>query len=676
MKSAWSDEDAEAAIERWAARPGSNEDVALRVYTSRLVGGQPALVLHGGGNTSVKTTLPDDLGRPTEVLCVKGSGWDLGDIEPAGLPAVRLETLAALRSLPGLPDEAMVNAARVRLLDASAPNPSVETLLHAFLPHKFIDHSHADAILAVVDQHEAPRICAEIWGDRLAIVPYIMPGFALAKLAAEVYEAHPNCEGLLLLQHGLFTFGPTARESYERHIRAVTEAEAWLAARKRPAAPSSRVPDVDFTALAPVLRGQLGQGPGDRRFVLHLRASATIRAFVDHPELESRVGRGPVTPDHVIRTKPWPMILRPPAEAAELAAHVHGRLEAFRGRYREYVAGSARARGRTVVALDPDPRIVLVPGLGVIAIGESEKAARVAADVYEHTIDVIDAAEAAGRYQALPEVDLFDMEYWSLEQAKLGARAPLPLAGQVAIVTGAASGIGAATARRLAAAGAHVALFDRDAAGVHAVAQASKGVPFVVDVCDREAVALAVRAVVERFGGIDGIVSNAGTAPQAPIDTCPPELLSESLQVNLLSHQWLASAVMAVLRAQGRGGWLSFNASKAAWNPGAGFGPYAIAKAGLLALMKQYALEGGPHGVRANAVNADRIRTKLLGEDDVRARAAARGLDADAYFRSNLLGREVTAGDVADAFFALATAPSTTGAVLTVDGGNIAASPR
>jgi rhamnose utilization protein RhaD (predicted bifunctional aldolase and dehydrogenase)/NAD(P)-dependent dehydrogenase (short-subunit alcohol dehydrogenase family) len=676
MKSAWSDDEAKAAIERWADRAGSNEDVALRVYTSRLVGQAPALVLHGGGNTSVKTTLPDDLGRPTEVLCVKGSGWDLGDIEPAGLPAVRLETLAALRSLPVLSDEAMVNAARVRLLDAGAPNPSVETLLHAFLPHKFIDHSHADAILAVVDQPDATRICAEIWGDRLAIVPYIMPGFALAKLAAEVYEAHPSCEGLLLLQHGLFTFGGTARESYERHVRAVSEAEAWLKSHRRPSAAPARVPDVDWAALAPVLRGALGQGTPERRYVLHLRTSDAIRAFVDHPELEARSGRGPVTPDHVIRTKPWPMVLRPPASAGELASHVKSRIDAFAGRYREYVAEASRARGRTVVALDPDPRIVLVPGLGLVAIGETEKAAKIAADVYEHTVDVIDAAEAAGRYQALPETDLFDMEYWSLEQAKLGSKAAPPLQGQVVIVTGAASGIGAATARRFTAAGAHVALFDRDEAGVKAVAQACKGAAWVVDMCDRSAVGAAVRTVVERFGGLDGIVSNAGTAPQAAIDTCPPELLHESLEVNLLSHQWLASAAMAVLRAQGRGGWLLFNASKAAWNPGAGFGPYAIAKAGLLALMKQYALEGGSHRVRANAVNADRIRTRLLDEDDVRARAAARGLDADAYFKSNLLGREVTAEDVADAFFALATAPSTTGAVMTVDGGNIAASPR
>jgi NAD(P)-dependent dehydrogenase (short-subunit alcohol dehydrogenase family) len=243
-------------------------------------------------------------------------------------------------------------------------------------------------------------------------------------------------------------------------------------------------------------------------------------------------------------------------------------------------------------------------------------------------------------------------------------------------VPGAGGGRGGARPRRFAAAGAHLALLDRDADGVRAAAEPLGAAWHAVDVTRRDAVAGAVAAVVERFGGLDGVVSNAGTAPQAPIDTCPPEVLEESLGVNLLSHQWLASAAMAVLRAQGRGGYLLFNASKAAFNPGPGFGPYAVAKAGLVALMKQYALEGAAAGVRANAINADRIRTRLLDARDVEARAKARGLDPDAYYRSNLLGREVTADDVADGFLALALAPSTTGTVLTVDGGNIAASPR
>jgi rhamnose utilization protein RhaD (predicted bifunctional aldolase and dehydrogenase)/NAD(P)-dependent dehydrogenase (short-subunit alcohol dehydrogenase family) len=675
MRSAWSDEEAQAAVARWGQGPGRNEDLALRVYTSRLIGREPALVLHGGGNTSVKTMLPDDLGEPTEVLCVKGSGSDLADLEPEGLPAVRLRTLVALRGRDSLSDEAMVNAARVRLLDAAAPNPSVETLLHAFLPHKYIDHSHADAILSLVDQPDAEVRCQEIFGDRLAIVPYVMPGFSLAKLAAEVWERCSACEGLLLLQHGLFTFGASARESYERHVAAVTRAEAVIEQhRAKVQVAVMPRPEVDWAALAPTLRGMLGEGR--RRYVLELRRSARIRAFVDDDSLSELASRGPITPDHVIRTKPWPLLLDPERALGSVEAHLESALRAFRAHYHGYVRTQVEERGVAKVPLDPDPRVVLIAGLGLVGVGADAKAAAIAADLYEHTIGVIRDAEAVGCYHALPEHDLFDMEYWSLEQAKLGKKAARPLEGRVVLVTGAASGIGAATARAFAAQGAALWLVDRDEGPLAELARALRAGYAVVDVRDRSAVEASVRAAVLRYGGLDGVVSNAGTAPQAPIDRCPPGLLEDSLAVNLLAHQWLAAAATAVMRAQDMGGFLLFNASKSAFNPGPGFGPYAIAKAGLVALMKQYAIEGGDAGIRANAINADRVRTSLLDPVEVEARAQARGLTADDYFRSNLLGREVTPEDVAQGFVALALAEATTGMVLTVDGGNIAAAPR
>ncbi len=675
MRSAWSDEDARAAVARWGHGPGRNEDLALRVYTSRLIGREPSLVLHGGGNTSVKTTLPDDLGEPTAVLCVKGSGSDLAELEPEGLPAVRLATLVALRRRASLSDEDMVNAARVRLLDAGAPNPSVETLLHAFLPHAFIDHSHADAILALVDQPDAEVRCQEIFGERLAIVPYVMPGFALAKLAAEVYERAPACEGLLLLQHGLFTFGATAREAYERHVAAVTLAESVIEQHR--AKVSLAViprPDVDWPALAPMLRGMLGQG--QRRYVFDLRQSARIRAFVDDDALSELATRGPITPDHVIRTKPWPLLLDPGRALGSVEAHVDTALQAFRARYHGYVRHQTEQTGIAKVPLDPDPRVILVTGLGLVGVGVDAKAAAIAADLYDHTIKVVRDAEAVGCYHALPERDLFDMEYWSLEQAKLGKQPPRPLAGRVVLVTGAASGIGAATARAFAAQGAALWLVDRDELALRELARALRAGFDVVDLRERQAVEATVQRAVARYGGLDGVVSNAGTAPQAPIDRCPPGVLEDSLVINLLSHQWLAAAATAVMRTQGMGGFLLFNASKSAWNPGPGFGPYAIAKAALVALCKQYAIEGGDAGIRSNAINADRVRTRLLDPVQLEARAQARGLTADEYFRSNLLRREVTADDVAQGFVALALAEATTGTVLTIDGGNIAASPR
>ncbi len=677
MQSRWSDADAQATIERYRDELRVNEDIALRVYTSRLIGGDPALVLHGGGNTSVKTTLIDDTGKEVPVLCVKGSGWDLGSIEPAGLPAVRLESLGALRERDALSDEEMVNAQRTRLIDASSPNPSVETLLHGFLPHKFVDHSHADAILALVDQPDAAAICKEVFGARLGVVPYVMAGFALAKLAAEVYESDPRVEGLLLLQHGLFTFGDSAKQSYERHVAAVDTAERFGAARAKSVQVARRGPaPLSYEFVAPILRGRLGGA--ERQYVLDLRRDPAVDAFLARQDLDSVSQRGTATPDHVIRTKRVPLLLDITEEMDGVAvrSHIDQRLASYRREYVAYVEREASSKGRRVAPLDPDPRIILVPGLGLIAAGASPKAASVAADVYEHTIEVIETAEAIGSYDPLPTSDLFDMEYWSLEQAKLGKASPRPLQGRVVYVSGAARGIGAATAVAFAGAGATVYLTDRDEAPLRELAESIGAAFETVDVTGEDAVRASVDRCVRLFGGLDGIVSNAGVAPQAAIDTVTTEELKRCFEVNFFSHQYLASAAVAVLRAQGNGGFLLFNASKAAFNPGKGFGAYATAKAAVVALMKQYAIECGDIGVRSNAVNADRIRTTLLNQEDVQRRAEARGLDADAYYRSNLLGREVMAEDVARAFVSLALAPATTGCVVTVDGGNIAASPR
>ncbi len=677
MQSRWSDPDAQATIERYRDDPQVNEDIALRVYTSRLIGQDPALVLHGGGNTSVKTTLVDDIGDEVPVLCVKGSGWDLGRIEPAGLPAVRLESLGALRDREVLSDEDMVNAQRTRLIDSNSPNPSVETLLHGFLPHKFIDHSHADAILALVDQPNAEAICREVFGARLGVVPYVMAGFALAKRAAEIYEHDPRVEGLLLLQHGLFTFGDTAKESYERHVDAVDAAERFARAKLEAVhvVRGGSAP-LHYETVAPILRGKLGAA--ERRYMLELRHGPSIDAFLARGDLQSVTQRGTATPDHVIRTKPVPLLLDLSADmdGAAVSTHIDERLASYREQYVAYVEREASRKGRRVATLDPDPRIILVPGLGLIAAGVSQRAAGVAADIYEHTIDVIETAEAIGRYEALPAADLFDMEYWSLEQAKLGKVSPKPLQGRVVYITGAARGIGAATAKAFADVGASLYLIDRDEAPLREVAEAIGACFEVVDVTNEEAVRASVDRSIRVFGGLDGIVSNAGVASQGAIALLATEELKQSFEVNFFSHQYLASAAIRVLRAQGIGGFLLFNASKAAFNPGKGFGAYATAKAAVVALMKQYAVECGDIGVRSNAVNADRIRTALLNEEDVQRRAEVRGLSADAYYRSNLLSREVAAEDVASAFVNLALAPSTTGCVVTVDGGNIAASPR
>lgn len=688
MESLWNDGDAERAVARYREQ-GVAEDLALRVYTTRLLGGVPSLVLHGGGNTSVKTRARDTAGADVEVLCVKGSGWDMASIEPPGLPAVRLAPLRSLAALDGLSDEDMVNAQRTNLLDAQAPNPSVETLLHAFLPHRFIDHTHANAVLAITDQPDGEEICREVYGSRAALVPYIMPGFALAKKAAQIHAENPETEGLILLKHGIFSYGATAREAYERMIALVALAEDRAARGTRKTMALGALPErlAEPAQVAPILRGLLAR-PIDLeegvygRFILEFRGGEEARKFVAGAELGRYGVAGPVTPDHAIRTKPWPVILPAPV-AGDLDGFATGAgaaIRAYEARYRDYFERNNARLGGTKTRLDEAPRILLVPGLGLFAAGTSATAAGIAADLAEANISVILEAEALGAYRSISEPDLFEIEYWSLEQAKLGQGRERPLARQVAVVTGGAGAIGLATAKALADQGAEVALLDLDGARAAEAARAAGGrggaLGLACDVTDAESVAAAFAAVAEAFGGVDILVSNAGAAWQGRIGEVSEAVLRESFELNFFAHQRLAQAAVAIMGRQKTGGVLLFNTSKQAVNPGPDFGPYGLPKAATLFLSRQYALDHGAEGIRSNAVNADRVQSGLLTEDMIAARATARGLSEADYMRGNLLRREVRAEDVAKAFVDLALSPKTTGAVLTVDGGNIAAALR
>jgi len=686
MESAWADADARALVESYAQQ-NVCADLALRVYTTRLLGRDPKLVLHGGGNTSVKTRVADLLGEEAEVLCVKGSGWDMGLIEPAGLPAVRLAPLRQLRALTALSDEDMVRLQRANLIDPMAPNPSVETLLHAFVPAKFVDHTHSTAVLSLVDQANGPELCAETYDGRMGIVPYLMPGFALAKKSAEVYDAAPTVEGPILIKHGIFTFGESAREAYERMIEMVSLAEARLQRGRKSLFAPIRLPQrsASYADVAPIVRGACSLKDAKvegawRRLVLERRASRAVLDFVNGVEVERYSQAGVVTPDHTIRTKNWPLILPAPEdgklEGFKAAAMKAARI--FADRYGEYFARNNARCGGSKRMLDPLPRVVLVPGLGLIGLGRSKKDARVAADLAEAAIETIADAEAIGRFESITEADMFDVEYWSLEQAKLGKEPEKPLAGQVAIVTGAAGAIGSATARAFALAGAEVALFDIDADRARACARDIGGAALAVscDVTDAAAVRAAFDQVVDSFGGADIVVSNAGAAWQGRIGEVDEAVLRESFEINFFAHQRVAQHAVRVMRAQGTGGVLLFNVSKQAINPGANFGPYGLPKAATLFLVRQYALDYGAEGIRANAVNADRIRSGLLTPEFIAQRAHARGLSEHDYMAGNLLGREVTADDVAQAFLHQALELKTTGDVTTVDGGNIAAALR
>ncbi|HEY3908775.1 MAG TPA: bifunctional aldolase/short-chain dehydrogenase [Stellaceae bacterium] len=686
MPSQWSDAESERLVEHYAAQ-GVGRDLVLRVYTSRLLGRDPKLVLHGGGNTSVKTIVRDLLGEEAEVLCVKGSGWDMAAIEPAGLPAVRLAPLRKLRRRRSLADEKMVRVQRANLIDPGAPNPSVETLLHAFLPHKYVDHTHSTAVLSLADQPDAEGRCADLYGRRMGLVPYIMPGFLLAKTAVEIFEADPAVEGLVLLKHGIFTFGETAREAYERMIAAVSLAEECLARHRPTVFPAARLPAAiaEPAEVAPILRGACATAsPTEtgayKRFVMDFRTGPAVLNYVNGADLPRYSQAGVATPDHTIRTKNYPLLV-PAPEAGRLGIFgtaVRAAVERFIADYHAYFA---RHNARQAVAkreLDPMPRVILVPGLGVFGLGGNAKDAAVAADIALSTVETVTDAEAVGRFESISEADLFDIEYWSLEQAKLGQAVEKPLAGQIAVITGGAGTIGFATARAMARAGAEMALLDIDGERAEAAAKQLGGevLGLGCDVTDPASVRRAFNRVAMQFGGVDIVVSNAGAAWQGRIGEVEDRVLRQSFELNFFAHQSVAQNAVRIMQAQGTGGCLLFNVSKQAVNPGPDFGPYGVPKAATLALVRQYALDYAANGIRANAVNADRIRSGLLTAEMIVARAQARGLSENDYMAGNLLRREVTADDVAQAFLHHALALKTTADVTTVDGGNIAAALR
>jgi rhamnose utilization protein RhaD (predicted bifunctional aldolase and dehydrogenase)/NAD(P)-dependent dehydrogenase (short-subunit alcohol dehydrogenase family) len=683
MRSAWLERDAKFAVDRYG-QAGVASDLALRLYSTRLLGRDAKLVLHGGGNTSLKTNERDLAGGDVAVLRVKGSGADMGTIEPAGFPAVRLEPLRALRKRAKLSDEEMAQAQRAYLLDPQAPSPSVEMMLHAFLPARYIDHTHATAVLSLIDQPNSEDLCAETFGSRLGFVPYLLPGFGLAKKAAQVFDKNLNVEGLILDKHGIFTFGETAREAYERMVEFVTLAEAHLK-KKRKTLATAKLPKqiVAPGDVAPIIRGACalrdayGEG-AHRRLIVEFRSNDAILAYVNGKDLV-RYSKGVITPDHVIRVKPWPLVVPAPqpGKLDDFRQAAFAAAQKFVANYQAYFARhKKRAQGAPMH--DPTPRVVLVPGLGLFGLGSNAKHARIAADIAGAAAEGIADAEAIGRFTSISETDLFDVEYWPPELAKLSAPNQRPLGGQIAVITGAAGAIGAATAKTFAEAGAEVALLDIDGNAATKVAQAlGKGaIGLACDVTETGMVRAAFDQVVAAFGGVDILVSNAGAAWQGKIGEVDEAVLRESFELNFFAHQKVAQTAVKIMLKQGTGGCLLFNVSKQAVNPGADFGPYGLPKSATLFLMRQYALDYGADGIRANAVNADRIRSGLLTDDFIKERSKARGVSEKDYMSGNLLGREVTAEDVAQAFLAQAVALKTTANVTTVDGGNIAAALR
>lgn len=661
MRSRWNDDHAAPLLE---------SPLALRAYTSRLLGQDPSLVLHGGGNTSVKATVIDVFGNEHAVLYVKGSGWDLGSIEEAGFAPVRLDVLTKMAELESITDREMVRTQRAAMLDPDAPTPSVEAVLHAVIPFDWVDHTHADAVVAITNTADGEARIRRIYGERALIIPYVMPGFQLARAVGETTRGldWSSIDCLILMNHGVFTFGDTARESYERMIEVVSRAEAYLdsagatVARGNGGAGPGDDGELDTEALTDLatLRREVGRVRG-RPVVARIDRSAVARGLAGSPAADRIATRGPLTPDHVIRTKPIPLIAE-----GDWAASVRAYADAYRGYFE-------RNAGPEHVELDRAPRWVVWPGVGSVGIGDSPSAAGAVVDITRHTMRAIQWAERLGGWKPLPEAELFEVEYWELEQAKLRkAGARRRFGGQAALVTGAAGGIGRAVAEALLGDGAAVVATDIDPA-VRDLFEGDDRVGVVADIRDPNDVRRSVAEVVSRFGGLDILVCNAGFFPQSmTIEGMTDETWRKCLDVNLTGHLVVLRAATPFLRL-GFSPAVVFVASKNVPAPGPGAAAYSAAKAGLTQLARVAALELGPSGVRVNIVHPHAVFDTGTWDDDViAARAEHYGITPEQYRTNNVLGVELTSADVASAVTALASSDfsKTTGAQIPLDGGS------
>jgi rhamnulose-1-phosphate aldolase/alcohol dehydrogenase len=649
------------------------------VQRSNEIGDDASLVVYGGGNTSAKGVLVDHLGREQRVMWVKGSGADMRGSSAADYPALRLDDLLPLLDRDAMSDEEMTDLVARALLDPGARRPSIETLLHAFLPHTHIDHVHADAICALTNHAEGPRIVAEALGDGFAYVDWMRPGFTLSKVVAELGDR----DGVVLAHHGLITWGESSHECWQRTEAAVDRARAYLDALPLRVEAPAHVPDMPEEEVERLLLRLRGAMSRTGRRVL--RVDTRLRPVADHPLLPEIVVGGVSSADHMLRIKPLSVVSTSPDTAAD-------DIDGYAADYSAYVERNSDAMPEGFGMHDPMPRVVLVPGLGAVTTGVTLRDAEVAADIALHTHGVAaTVADRIGTPVGLDERETFRFDYWPMELYKLTLRPPAPdLAGFIAIVTGSASGIGRGIALELAARGASLVLADLDGAGLDeagaSIRDAGGTAPVLVagDQSDESVVEDTVRQAVRTFGGLDGAVINAGIGVTGTLEELTLNQWDAAMRINLASGFLMTRATMRVIKEQGSGGSLVYVASKNAFGPGAGFGAYSVSKAGMVQLMRIAALEGGAAGIRANAINPDAVfdNSRLWDGGLREERAAAHGIAPeeleDFYAARNILKRRVTTADVArTAAFLLSDASSrTTGAVIPVDGGVAGAFPR
>ncbi|MFC1553450.1 bifunctional aldolase/short-chain dehydrogenase [candidate division KSB1 bacterium] len=641
-----------------------NDPLGLRVYSSRLLGSDELLVSHGGGNTSVKSEAKDIFGKEHEVLYVKGSGWDLASIEKEGFAPVKMEVLKQMIELDFISDTDMVKTQRAAMLDPSAPNPSVEALLHAVIPFRFVDHTHADYVVTITNNDSTEKILQEIYGDKILVIPYYKAGFILAKKAYEQTRKvnWDKIEGMVLLNHGIFTFHDDAEKSYTRMIDLVQEAETYLDKKKayqNIAIEKDPLPEIRFTDIAKI-RKNISETAG-KPMLGKLLSGEKERGFSNLSNVQEISRRGPLTPDHVFRAKRIPVVF---------SKDINTNIRKYSENYEKYFE---KNKDNGQQCLDPAPRWGVWPGKGLLVFGGSIKDLDIVSGIARHTIEAIQWGEAIGGWKALSEKDIFDIEYWELEQAKLRLdKKSLLFQGKTVLVTGAASGIGRACAKSFAENGAVVAAIDINP-GIETMFEADNILGIVCDVTDDHAIKDVLKKLILNYGGLDILVTNAGTFPKSSnIEDLDDGSWEKSMNLNLTSHQKVMRACIPYLK-YGIEPAVVVMASKNVPAPGPGAAAYSVAKAGLTQLARVAALELGQYGIRVNIIHGNMIfDTGIWTKEVLEGRAKHYGMTVEEYKTNNLLRTEITSKNVAELAMAMAgpAFAKTTCAQVPIDGGN------
>ena len=653
MQNLWSDIEAK----------NYDDDLALRVYTSRLLGRDSSLVLHGGGNTSVKIIEKNILSLEEEILYVKGSGWDLEFIEKAGFSPVRMDHMLNLSRLDSLSDPQMVNELKTQLTNASSPSPSVETILHAALPFKFVDHTHADAVVTITNTLTGEERIREIYGDRVVIIPYVMPGFDLAKEVVKIFskQSSDKTEGMILMNHGIFSFGENAKESYDRMISLVSEAEKYLISQNAWDIKISEIPFIESQMSQEIaeLRQQVSLTAG-KPMLLNLTNSKSGFNFSNRKDIQSIATRGPLTPDHVIRTKRIPMIGR--------------NIDKYKEEYVSYFESNEPSAKERKRILDQAPRVILDKEFGLCSIGKNMKEIGIISDIYEHTIQSILRAEILGGFKALPAKDIFDLEYWDLEQAKLLKNTnSLEFEGEVVLITGAASGIGKSCVESFLSRGAAVIALDISNS-IETVIKHQNYLGLVCDLTNEISTKDSIEMGVRHFGGVDMIVLNAGVFPEGKkVKDLDLKEWNKVFSINLDANLNLLRELFPLLRFSPSKGRVVIIGSKNVSAPGPGAAAYSASKAALNQLMRVLSMEWGEYGIRLNTLHPNAVFDTGIWTDEVlESRANHYGLSVQEYKTNNILGVEINSNDVSELAAEMCGKlfSKTTAAQIPVDGGN------